>query len=182
MTDDLSADPGPAPRPGGRDELRAPAAPCRLNADEPMLTAPGLPGTFRLQLFTAAGARPVAVATQIVGEEGMGPMNAAERYASAVREPQCPDQDVPPVWVERQLWPQGSRPGPGRRRGRHRPRSPLPAAPRRGGTAPGVQGVRGGSPRPARPFREPGCMPAGVSWWRRWLRQVLPRRGARLCC
>jgi hypothetical protein len=34
-----------------------------------------------------------------------------------------------------------------------------------------------------RPFREPACMPAGMPWWRRWLRQVLPRRGgARSCC
>ncbi|MEU9983601.1 hypothetical protein [Streptomyces sp. NPDC050856] len=36
--------------------------------------------------------------------------------------------------------------------------------------------------RPA-PFREPVCMPTGVPWWRRWMRQVLPRRGdARICC
>ncbi|MEV8553803.1 hypothetical protein AB0L04_28805 [Streptomyces glaucescens] len=33
------------------------------------------------------------------------------------------------------------------------------------------------------PFREPACMPAGVPWWGRWIRQVLPRRGeARTCC
>jgi hypothetical protein len=33
------------------------------------------------------------------------------------------------------------------------------------------------------PFRESACMPAGVSGWRRWMRQVLPRRGGtRTCC
>lgn len=36
--------------------------------------------------------------------------------------------------------------------------------------------------RPA-PFREPACMLAGVPWWRRRLRQVVPRRGgARTRC
>jgi len=34
-----------------------------------------------------------------------------------------------------------------------------------------------------RPFREPECMPTGVPWWRRWVRQILPRRSdARSCC
>ncbi|MFC8259709.1 hypothetical protein ACFUNF_19240 [Streptomyces sp. NPDC057291] len=74
-----------------------------------MFTAPGLPGTFRLQLFTAAGARPVEAATQIAGEEGIGLMNGAERFADAVWERHCPAENQPPVWVERQLWPEGSR-------------------------------------------------------------------------
>ncbi|WP_153815741.1 hypothetical protein [Streptomyces sp. SUK 48] len=39
--------------------------------------------------------------------------------------------------------------------------------------------VRLGRPRP---FRQPVCMPAGVPGWRRWLRQVMPRRSARSCC
>jgi hypothetical protein len=58
-------------------------------------------------LFTAPGVRPVAVVTQVAGE-GTGLMNAAERYAGAVRKRYCPDQEVPPLWVERQLWPEGS--------------------------------------------------------------------------
>ncbi|WP_225827098.1 hypothetical protein [Streptomyces naphthomycinicus] len=47
--------------------------------------------------------------TQIAGEEGMGLMNGVERYAGAVWERHCPDEEVPPVWVEWQLWPEGAR-------------------------------------------------------------------------
>lgn len=69
--------------------------------------------TFRLQLFTAprgaAGVRPVAVVTQVAGEEGRGLMNGAEGFAGAVWQRYCPQEEVPPVWVERQLWPAGSR-------------------------------------------------------------------------
>ncbi|MGW5497449.1 hypothetical protein [Streptomyces olivaceoviridis] len=109
MTDDLHAGPAPepAPRPHGPDELSALAAPRRLSVDDHMFTAPGLPGTFRLQLFTADGARPVAVAIQVAGAEGTSLMNGAETFAGAVWERHCPEQDQPPVWVERQLWPQG---------------------------------------------------------------------------
>ncbi|MGW7521603.1 hypothetical protein ACWGJ2_39165 [Streptomyces sp. NPDC054796] len=32
------------------------------------------------------------------------------------------------------------------------------------------------------PFREPVCMPAGMPWWRRWMRQVLPDHEDRSCC
>ncbi|MFK0142450.1 hypothetical protein [Streptomyces murinus] len=214
MSDDLPAGSAPAPAaPGGPDELRVLAAPRQLAVDEAMFTAPGLPGTFRLQLFTAPGARAVAVATQIGGEEGMGLMNGVERYAGAVWERHCPDQEVPPVWVEWQLWPEGSgrearlrrvvfagadgyRPcGPRWTAITHEELQDLAGAP--------VAADRGDGyvPRPAevepqlvfgefavarlarpRPFREPGCMPAGVRWWRRWARQVLPRRGVRACC
>ncbi|MDT0385962.1 hypothetical protein [Streptomyces dubilierae] len=105
MTDDLSTSPTPEPAssPGDQDELRALTAPRRLSVDDHMFTAPTLPGTFRLQLFIAPGARPVAVATQIAGEEGMSLMNGVERFAGAVWERHCPDQDLPPVWVEQQL-------------------------------------------------------------------------------
>ncbi|MYZ41040.1 MULTISPECIES: hypothetical protein, partial [unclassified Streptomyces] len=110
MTDDLPCDPPPesAPPSGGQDELGALAAPRRLSVDDHMFTAPALPGTFRLQLFTAPGARPVAVVTQIAGAEGMSLMNGVERFAGAVWERHCPDQDLPPVWVERQLEAQGA--------------------------------------------------------------------------
>ncbi|MER0476777.1 hypothetical protein ABR737_00120 [Streptomyces sp. Edi2] len=214
MTDDLPA--GPAPEPAtfrGRDELRALAAPRRLSVDEHMFTAPGLPGTFRLQLFTAPGARPVAVETQIAGAEGMRLMNGVERFAGAVWERHCPDQDQPPVWVERQLWPEGAAQETRFRRvvfaeaDRYRPRGPrwsvithelledlvgAPVArdrgagyvPRTAEVEPELVFERFAVARLARPhpFREPACMPAGVPWWRRWTRQMLPRRGARTCC
>ncbi|MEV6680724.1 hypothetical protein AB0N09_28240 [Streptomyces erythrochromogenes] len=212
MTDELPAGPAiePAPDPHGPDGPGALTAARRLVVDDHLFTAP--PGTFRLQLFTADGARPVAVATQAGGEEGMGLMNAAERYAGAVWERHCPDEDLPPVWVEQQLWPDGDQPARFRRvdfagADRYRPSGPrwtaitheqlqdlvgVPVATDRGA---------GYVPRPAEaeprlvfsafavsrlarpnPFREPQCMPAGVAWWRRWMRQLLPRRGARSCC
>ncbi|MGW5782037.1 hypothetical protein [Streptomyces sp. NPDC003863] len=179
-----------------------------------MFTASGLPGTFRLQLFTAPGARPVAVATQIAGEEGAGLMNGAERFAGAVWERYCPEEDLPPVWVEWQLWSDGSLQDTRFRRvvfaeaDRYRPRSPQWSAitPEQlqdlVGTVVATDRGAGYVPRPEepeppqlvfekfavvrlarpKPFREPECMPAGVPWWRRWVRQVLPRRGARDCC
>jgi hypothetical protein len=215
MTDDLPAGPAPepAPHPHGQDELHALRAPRRLSVDDHMFTAPGLPGTFRLQLFTADGARPVAVATQIALAEGMSLMNGAERFAGAVWERHCPDQDLPPVWVERQIWPERSRQETSFRRvvfagaDRYCPRGPKWSVITDeelqdlvGATVATDRGA-GYVPRPAepeprlvfaefavarlarpRPFREPACMPAGVPWWRRWMRQILPRRGARTCC
>jgi hypothetical protein len=209
MTDDLPG--GPAPR--GQDELRALSASRRLSLDDHMFTAPGLPGTCRLQLFTAAGARPVAVATQIAGAEGIGLMNGVERFAGAVWERHCPEENQAPVWVERQLWREGALQETRFRRvvfadaDRYRPRDPhwsaitheqlqdLVGAPV--ATDRGADYVpRAVEPEPRlvfeefavarlarpRPFREPVCMPAGVPWWRRWSRQVLPRRGIRTCC
>lgn len=73
-----------------------------------MFTALGLPGTFRLQLFTAEGTRPVAVATQVSGAEGVSLMNGVEKFAGAVWERHGPIQDQPPIWVEGRLRPQGS--------------------------------------------------------------------------
>ncbi|MGW7196210.1 hypothetical protein [Streptomyces chryseus] len=217
MTDDLPAGPAPGPAPRGQDELRALSAPRRLSVDDHMFTAPGLPGTFRLQLFTAAGARPVAVATQIAREEGLGLMNGVERYAGAVWERHCPAEDQPPVWVERQLWPEGSVQDTRFRRvafteaDRYRPRGPrwsaitheqlqdlvgaAVATDRGAGHMPRIEEPEP-QPQPQlvfekfavvrlarpQPFREPTCMPAGAPWWRRWMRQVLPRRGARSCC
>lgn len=170
--------------------------------------------TCRLQLFTADGVRPVAVVTQVAGE-GMGLTNAAEAFAGAAWERHCPGEELPPVWVQRQLWPAGSeRPVRFQRvvfaeASRYRPARPrwsaitpdelevlvgAPVAADRGaGYVPRAEEpeerlvfeefavVRLARPRP---FREPGCMPAGVGWWRRWVRQLLPRRGAgtRGCC
>ncbi|MCX4783881.1 MULTISPECIES: hypothetical protein [unclassified Streptomyces] len=215
MTDDLPASPAPqpAPRPHDQDELGSLRAPRQLSVDDHMFTAPMLPGTFRLQLFTAPGTRPVAVATQIALAEGMGLMNGAERFAGAVWERHCPDQDLPPVWVERQIWPEGSRQQTRFRRvvfagaDRYRPHGPRWSVI----TEEELQDLLGATvatdrgadyvPRPAepgprlvfaefavahlarpRPFREPACMPVGVPAWRRWARQILPRRTARTCC
>ncbi|KQZ12109.1 hypothetical protein ASD51_33620 [Streptomyces sp. Root55] len=59
----------------------------------------GIPCTFRLQLFTARGHRPVAVVTQ-TPDEGPSLTNAAERYASRVWELYAPDDPEPPIWVQ----------------------------------------------------------------------------------
>jgi hypothetical protein len=60
--------------------------------------------TFRLQIFTAPGARPVAIAIQTTGE-GASLMNGAERYAGDVWRRHFPDLAEPPVWIELQLFP-----------------------------------------------------------------------------
>ena len=60
------------------------------------------PAAFRLQLFTAAGLRPVAVATQTSGD-GASLVNGAERYVEAVWTAYCPDEPEPPIFIARQL-------------------------------------------------------------------------------
>ncbi|WP_191841452.1 hypothetical protein [Catellatospora chokoriensis] len=60
----------------------------------------GWAGTFRVQLFTTPGARPVVVATQYPGIEGQSLTNAAEHYAALVWERLCPDEPEPPIWIE----------------------------------------------------------------------------------
>lgn len=216
MTDDLCA--GQAPEPAnrrGQDDLWALSAPRRLSVDDHMFTAAmpsGFLVTCRLQLFTAAGARPVAVATQYPGE-GVGAERTAELLAGAVWERHCPDEELPPVWIRLWLVPGGkpvpmvSQRGQFTETGRYRPRGPrfstitherlqdllgTPIATDRGAgyvprpTVPEPRLVFGkfavvGLARPE-PFREPQCMPAGVPWWRRWARQVLPHRAVRTCC
>ncbi|MER6399319.1 hypothetical protein ABT263_25225 [Kitasatospora sp. NPDC001603] len=59
--------------------------------------------SFRLQLFTAHGHRPVAVATATL-YEGASLTNACEDYVEAVWERLCPDEALPPLWVQRQLY------------------------------------------------------------------------------
>lgn len=58
--------------------------------------------TFRLQLFTAPGLRPVAVVTQ-TSREGAVLMNRAERYAEAVWTAHCPNEPEPPIWIAHQF-------------------------------------------------------------------------------
>lgn len=58
--------------------------------------------TFRLQLFTAGGHRPVAVVTQMMGE-GLSVINGAESCAEAVWQAYLPDEPEPPIWIQRFL-------------------------------------------------------------------------------
>ncbi|WP_144022966.1 hypothetical protein [Asanoa hainanensis] len=60
------------------------------------------PSTFRLQLFTQLGLRPVAVVTQTAGE-GASLINRAERYVEAVWQRHCTDDPTPPIWIQHQL-------------------------------------------------------------------------------
>ncbi|MFI0742487.1 hypothetical protein ACH4PU_31085 [Streptomyces sp. NPDC021100] len=81
--------------------VNAHAAPRVRIVDEHMFhgTEHGPDGTFRLQLFTAPGARPVAVAVQ-VPTEGPSLVNLAEIYAAAAWRRYCPDESEPPIWVQ----------------------------------------------------------------------------------
>ncbi len=88
-----------------RDLLVTCAAARECVADEHLFTVTHrglLVGTFRLQLFTASGVRPVAIATQTLGEGGSLASRSAE-YATAVWHRRLPDAGRPPVWVELQL-------------------------------------------------------------------------------
>ncbi|MFF3326499.1 hypothetical protein [Streptomyces sp. NPDC002889] len=213
MDDDFSRARPAAPEPYGPDGIEGSL---RLRSvDEHMFTvlAPsGFPATCRLQLFTAPGARSVAVVIQVFGE-GMGLTNAAEAFAGAVWERHCPGEELPPIWVQLQLG-RGGEPGlTGFRRvrfaeaERYRPRGPRWSAisPQQLEALVGspVEADRGSGfvPRPQdpepqlvfepfavvrlgrpRPFRAPACMLAGVGWRRRFMRQLLPYRGPARDC
>jgi hypothetical protein len=169
------------------------------------------PATFRLQLFTAPGARPVAVVIQQAGE-GSGLVNEGARYAEAVWRRHCPGHAVPPIWIQRLLLPGHENDGftavtfpvtgpyelgPPARRARisRQEITQLIGVPVDDGRGEGFQ-VRPPEPeqqpwydvswvvrlpRPS-PFRLPACMPRGTTAWRRLIRQVLPRRRGRDCC
>ncbi|MEU9530474.1 hypothetical protein AB0D58_34600 [Streptomyces sp. NPDC048210] len=100
-------DQSPHPRnpdiePTVEEALLAHAALRERTVDDHMFTAGevwGIPCTFRLQLFTAPGHRPVAVVTQ-TPDEGTSLTNAAERYASRVWELHAPDEPEPPIWIQ----------------------------------------------------------------------------------
>jgi hypothetical protein len=61
-------------------------------------------GSFRLQLFTVDGVRPVAVATQQWGGDADDPgpslMNGAETFAAVVWQRHFPAESEPPVWIQ----------------------------------------------------------------------------------
>ncbi|MET7901047.1 hypothetical protein ABZS86_06050 [Streptomyces sp. NPDC005355] len=85
--------------------LAAHAAPRMRTVDDHMFSGSEqypTPGAFRLQLFTAAGARPVALAVQTM-ENGPSLVNGAEKYASAVWRCHRPHEVEPPLWIQRQL-------------------------------------------------------------------------------
>ena len=81
------------------------SGPRKRVVDEHNFTVPGhvVPGTFRVQVFTGANLRPVAVVTQHAGGEGASLINRAEVYAAAVWRTFLPEQDRPPIWLQRQL-------------------------------------------------------------------------------
>jgi hypothetical protein len=166
-------------------------------------------GTFRLQVFTTAGQRPVAVATQTV-DEGSSLMNSSERYAAAVWERHFPDDAEPPIWVERQILPSGdfdffqlvTFAYTGRYTLTDPSWSPLTDEQLTQLVGTVVDHSRGDGyvPRPAepeerpcyptrwlirfprpRPFRE-DCMKGGLPLRRRLGRQLIPRHTARDCC
>lgn len=73
--------------------------------DEHMFTVDtgfAVPTTFRLQLFTSPGLRPVAIAIQ-AANEGRSLTNAAETCASAVWQRLVPECADAPIWIERQV-------------------------------------------------------------------------------
>jgi hypothetical protein len=167
--------------------------------------------TFRLQLFTAAGLRPVAVATQMpLAGEGASLTNAAEDCVAAVWQQHFPDDPEPPIWVAHMIIDDlrdlmavtfTADPAAGTL---HAPRwRPVSSADVDALVGQPVDLERGSGfvapepepepeqvyaatpvvllPRP-RPFREHECMAAGVPWWRRLGRQLVPRRDGRGCC
>jgi hypothetical protein len=194
--------------------LAATAAPRERVLDEHMYTVGRgqhrHPATFRLQLFTAPGARPVAVVVQDHREGAL--VHERERYAEAVWRQHCPDEAEPPIWIDRLIlhgrddawFTVVSFPVTGpyqldEQCGRTRITVPeitrllgTPLDPSRGA------GFRPPPPEPEalpvystewvlrlprpRPFRNPRCMPPTRPWWRDALRQLAPRHAGRDCC
>jgi len=164
----------------------------------------------RVQVFSGAGLRSVALVTQACGE-GLSLINGAEAYARAVWLQWCPDEPQPPLWIQRFL------------EGEAEPRylgqwvtfkvegqTVTSARFRSGVTAQEMAelvGVpvdegRGNradvevAPEPQRRFEampvmrlprpnadaDRACRPAGISGWQAQVRQWWPRRGGRDCC
>ncbi|QXJ25798.1 hypothetical protein AGRA3207_007348 [Actinomadura graeca] len=162
------------------------------------------PSTFRLQLFTAPGARPVAVVIQTCGE-GMGLTNGRERYLAEIWRRHCPDETEPPLWIARQLrrgWDQfmlmnlPAGPEPHTITAAHIGHCTLTLDQIRAMVESDVDDDRGEGfvPRPPEPdaqtrfstawvallprpdpFRQDDCMPNGITPARRLARQLMPR-------
>ncbi|MEV6527438.1 hypothetical protein AB0M43_36490 [Longispora sp. NPDC051575] len=165
-----------------------------------------------MQLFTAPGLRPVAVATQS-NREGKSLINGAEAFCAAVWKTHFSDSDEPPLWIERQFLSDGPLNFRLVRFGEVDPVEHKLRSPGWRGLAPEVlaelvgqhvDGDRGPGaaplPRPAepelvyrvswvltlprpQPFREPGCLPVcDLGLWGRLRRQAVADRRARSCC
>jgi hypothetical protein len=208
--------PGPAgePPPAGRELLALHAAARQRMSDDHMFTVTingTRVGTFRLQLFTAPGARPVAVATQCFPGEGDSLGACAEEYASEVWRREFPDSAEPPVWISLRLDPRRPDAPPKqftlvtfRADGEHELSTPQ-RYPMTDADVAALVGVpvsrdRGEGyqpwPRPPEPdwraawtilLPRPegmnrGCFTTAPPWWRRLARQVIPRRAPRDCC
>ncbi len=76
------------------------AGPRTRTVDEHMCTVER--STFRLQLFTGAQVRPVAVLTQTIAE-GQSLTNGAERFVEAVWQRYCPAETEPPLVIAHQF-------------------------------------------------------------------------------
>jgi hypothetical protein len=168
-------------------------------------------GTMRVQLFTGAGLRPVAVVTQ-TDREGWSLQNRAECYVEEIRQRLCPDEVEPPLFIVHQLLEEldlGFREYRFTAAGPHRVERPVRWGP---GLSPAelaelvggaVDSGRGAGYLQREPpdegrlrFRvaavialprpdlhgEPRCMPAGTPRRRRLGRQLAPRRRGRECC
>lgn len=195
------------------DLLRDHAAPRQRVVDDHMFTVEsgfGTPATLRLQVFTAPGRRPVMVATQTTSE-GPSLTNAAEGYLSAAWRRHCPDDDQPPIWIQRQILPSGhfdyfqlvtfeqatpytvARPHWSNLADDQITRLVgYPVDPARG------EGYVARPPAPEpqlryqimwvirlprpHPFRQDDCMPTGTPWSRRLGRQLIPDHTNRDCC
>ncbi|MEV6503400.1 hypothetical protein [Streptomyces prunicolor] len=166
--------------------------------------------SFRLQLFTAPGQRAVVVVTQDL-DEAPSLTNTAESCAEAVWRQHCPDQGLPPVWIERQF--------PGAFDGEpefrlvtfgetepyqvHDPHWDAISAEQVvhlvGGPVAEDRGEGYVPPEPEvmpeewfeavglwrlaqpSPFRKK-CLSGGRPWWLRWVRLAFPRHDERSCC
>ncbi|MGW3311477.1 hypothetical protein ACWDG9_33395 [Streptomyces sp. NPDC001073] len=189
------------------DVLRL-AASRERTVDDHMFRAGGT--SFRLQLFTALGQRAVAVATQDL-DEAPSLTNRAELCAEAVWQRHCPDQELPPVWIERLLpGAFGREPefqlvtfGETEQHQVHDPHwdaisaeqvvnlvaGPVAEDRGEGYTPPEPEALPEerfeaiGLWRLAQPspFREE-CLSGGRPWWLRWVRMVFPRHDERSCC
>lgn len=171
-----------------------------------------LAGAFRLQLFTAPDARPVAIATWVPGD-GVSLTNYAEKYAAEVWRRHLPDSPDPPIWIQVQYLNglpgySGSfslvtfdeaRPyvlaGP-----QWCPVSDTAVAGLVGSPVDRDRGQREELPRPQVPEPYPvyqvawvgllprpegmdrGCITSTAPAWQRLSRQIVPRRRVRDCC
>ncbi|MEU0820340.1 hypothetical protein [Streptomyces mirabilis] len=189
-------------------EVLSLGAPRQRTVDDHMFRAGR--ASFRLQLFTAPGQRAVAVATQ-AGDESPSLTNVAESCVSALWRQHCPGQELPPVWIERQL-PGAFGQEPDFRLVTFGDTGPYQVGEPRwctiskeqivhlvGGRVAEDRGAGYVPPEPevepelrfeviglwrlarSRPFREE-CMSGGTPWWLHWTNRVFQRHGGRACC